>query len=286
MTIPQNGTDGSYIGAYRVIGFLGKGNFGLVYHAFQPFLNRQIALKVIQTDLSTSEYTEAQFMEEARTIARLRHPNIVTVYEFGTTEYNEKKVTYMVMEYLPGATLQALLKNKALTVEEVLDITEQLASALDYAHAHNIVHRDLKPANIMFSEQNQPVIVDFGLAKLLEISAVPDKPAGETLATDSTGTPAYMSPEQALGRSPSPASDQYSLAVMVYEMLARQLPFKGKTVHDILTAKIAKTIVPLKEVTPQYPQAASAVLQRVFMSEPEARFPTATAFARALSESL
>src|SRR4051812_27091629 len=114
MTTPE--IDGGYIGAYRIIGFLGQGNFGLVYHAYQPFLNRQIALKVINTDLSADEYPEAQFMEEARTIARLRHPNIVTVYEFGTAEHNEKTITYMVMEYLPGKTLQNLLKTTNLTV--------------------------------------------------------------------------------------------------------------------------------------------------------------------------
>src|SRR5215813_5282058 len=100
MTTPENDTAG--IGAYRIIGFLGQGNFGLVYRAFQPFLNRQIALKVINTNVSTSENVEAQFMEEARTIAKLRHPNIVTVYEFGTAEHNAKTITYMVMEYLPG----------------------------------------------------------------------------------------------------------------------------------------------------------------------------------------
>src|SRR5262249_35163443 len=153
---------------------------------------------------------------------------------------------------------QNLLKDTPLSIEQVLDIVEQIASALDYAHAQQIVHRDLKPANIMFSEQNQPVIVDFGLARLLEITAHQDD--GTLLGSDNRGTPAYMSPEQALGRYVSPASDQYSLALIAYEMLAKQLPFEGKTISDILTAKISKSIIPLNEVAPQYSQAVSMVL--------------------------
>ncbi len=141
----------AYVGSYRMIKPLGGGSFGLVYLAYQPFLDRQVAIKTLHAGLSRNPDLEHQFMREARTIAKLRHPNIVTVYEFGTTPYLDSALTYMVMEYLPGETLRAKLKRERMPVTQVIEITRQIAGALDYANAHNVVHRDLKPANIIFS---------------------------------------------------------------------------------------------------------------------------------------
>src|SRR5882724_4834113 len=201
----------SYIGSYQVTRLLGEGAFGEVFQAYQAFLDRQVAIKLLHADLLSQESVQQHFMNEARTIARLRHPNIVSVYEFGIMPSDGRQLTYMVMEYLPGETLNTRLARARLAMPEVVRIAEQLAQGLDYAHAHNVIHRDLKPANILFSEQNEPVIVDFGLAKLMELSRAAE--ASSSLAaqtpsdqTTSTGTPAYMSPEQVQGIATSPRS--------------------------------------------------------------------------------
>src|SRR5262249_52267583 len=156
----------NYLGSYRITGTLGHGAFGIVYQAYQPFLDRQVAIKTLQNARTSNAAQEQNFMREARTIARLRHNNIVNVYEFATPPLEGQPVTYMVMEFLPGDTLEDRLKNQGrLNVIDTVNILERLASALDYAHAHHVIHRDLKPANILFNEADEPVIVDFGLAK-------------------------------------------------------------------------------------------------------------------------
>ena len=275
----------SFIGSYRITQIKGTGGFGLVYEAYQPFLERQVAIKMLRTDLSTAGLTNEQFMNEARTIAKLRHQNIVSVYEFGVVEQHNKPITYMVMEYLPGKSLQTVIKEHALATIQIVEIAEQLAHALDYAHTHGVVHRDLKPATVIFSEQNQPVIVDFGLAKLAEIAIKQDNVDPE-LASMASGTPAYMSPEQCHGKPAGPASDQYSLALIVYEILAGQKPFGDLAVAELLAAKRYNIPAPLSSVAPQHPPRVDGVLQRALMTDPDARYTTATEFARDLSEAL
>src|SRR5579859_6112824 len=158
-----------YIGSYRITRELGEGAFGLVYEAYQPFLERQVAIKTLHADLTSDPRIEQQFMQEARTIARLRHPNVVTVFEFGSVPTAARPMTYMVMEFLPGETLHEVLQRGLIAIPDVVSYVEQLAHALDYAHGQDVVHRDLKPANIIFSARGQPVIVDFGLAKLMAL---------------------------------------------------------------------------------------------------------------------
>ncbi len=277
-----------YVGSYRIIKQLGRGSYGLVYLAYQAFLNRQVAIKTLHAALSNNPDLEHQFMHEARTIAKLRHPNIVTVYEFGTTPFLDTSlasITYMVMEYLPGETLRAKLGWERLPVEQVVEITRQVASALDYAHARQIVHRDLKPANIMFSEQ-QPVIVDFGLARLVEMSVSRETAQDDVSSGPPAGTPSYMAPEQALGKAASPASDQYALALMVYEMLAGRPAYVETSSSAMIQAKREVDPPPLHTVAPHLPPVTSAVLQRALQRDPEARYPNAMSFARALSETL
>ena len=203
--------ENTYIGAYRIVGTIGQGTFGIVHQAYQPFLDRLVAVKMLHAALLENPKIELQFMNEARTIARLRHPNIVTVYEFGSLPGQQHIQTYMVMEYLPGKTLQDRIKNDSFTLPETVDTIEQLARGLDYAHAHGITHRDLKPANILFTESGEPVIVDFGLAQLSELGRFSDA-AFDPNASTMSGTPAYMAPEQFSGDPTGPATDQYALA--------------------------------------------------------------------------
>ncbi len=271
------------IGSYRVISSLGAGAFGVVYEAYQPFLDRHVAIKTLRDVLVNDPKLEQSFMAEARTIARLRHPNIVTIYEFGTTLLNNQSTTYLVMEYLPGKSLSKRIKEKSLTLPQILDILREIASALDFAHANNIVHCDLKPANIIFTEAGQPVIVDFGLAKLIEISAVPAE-LGSELDSTPSGTPAYSSPEQLSGQRPSEASDIYALATIAFEMLSGQLPYPES--HS--NVRQPRTAAPplLSAVTRHYGTRADSVLARALSLDPAERFATAVDFARALGYAL
>ncbi len=301
-----------YIGTYQVVRPLGEGAYGVVYQAYQAFLDRQVAIKLLHTDLISNKAVEGQFMNEARTIARLRHPNIVSVYEFGVLPRDTQPLTYMVMEYLPGETLQARLARGQLPIAEVVRITEQLAAGLGYAHARNVVHRDLKPSNILFSDQNQPVIVDFGLAKLIELTRAPGTantganaaagaaPAAGATAdsaatmphdqSTSTGTPAYMSPEQLQGVPTSPQSDQYTLALIIYEMLAGKQAYIDDSNRNDFAQQIMKRLLglpePVQKWNPAIPQPVTSVLERALALSPEDRYPTVEDFARDLGDAL
>jgi serine/threonine protein kinase len=269
-------------GAYRILERIGDGAFGSVYLAYQSFLDRQVAIKTLHADVQPA--SEQQFMHEARTIARLRHPNIVTVYEFGTMRQEDHPFTYMVMEYLPGDTLQQRMRAGKLSVVEVLQILTQLASALDYAHAQNVIHRDLKPSNIMFDAHGHAIIVDFGLARLIEIGG---REAGPNtigvLESSVSGTPAYMSPEQARGTLVGPPSDLYSLATITYELLTGSRPFNGKNPSELIRARLFDTPHPLGS---PFPKAAEIAMQRALAFEPTERFASAGEFATALRDAL
>ena len=292
-----------YIGTYQVVHSLGEGAFGLVYQAYQPFLDRQVAIKLLHADLTSDRAIEQQFMNEARTIARLRHPNIVSVYEFGVLPRDPNPLTYMVMEYLPGETLQARLARAQMPFPEVVRVAEQLAEGLDYAHAHSVIHRDLKPSNILFSEQNQPVIVDFGLAKLIELSRTPvaanatgaasdnaNVPSRPSDQTSTTGTPAYMSPEQVMGVPTSAQSDQYTLALMLYEMLTGKQAFIDEhnrfDISNQLMRRVQGLPEPVQTLKPEIPQPVNAVLTRALAFSPQDRYPTVAEFARDLGDAL
>jgi serine/threonine protein kinase len=286
------GANQGYIGTYQVQRELGEGAFGVVYQAYQPFLDRQVAIKVIRTDFTANSIFEQQFMNEARTIARLRHPNIVSVYEFGLLPPDPHPSPYMVMEYLSGETLQTRMSHQRMTIVEVVRIIEQLADGLDYAHAHHIIHRDLKPANIIFSRENQPVIVDYGLAKLIALSRTPEATSTLPETTDqssSTGTPAYMSPEQVMGEPTKPQSDQYALALIAYELLVGHAAFSSPDNPDILTqmmARLKEMPAPIHSAIPQIPEAANAVFNQAFAFAPDNRYLTVRDFARDLGDAL
>jgi eukaryotic-like serine/threonine-protein kinase len=274
------------IGPYRISQQLGEGAFGVVFQAYQPFLDRQVAVKTLQNLFMDDSKHEQQFMSEARTIARLRHPNIVTVYEFGTVPAEGKPLTYMVMEHLPGETLQRRMAEKKLSLVEIVTIAEQLADGLDYAHTHNVVHRDLKPANILFTDSGQPVIVDFGLARLVELGAGAESSQAGVLESTLSGTAAYMAPEQAAGEPVGPAADQYALATMVYQMLSGCLPFEGPNFTDLITQRVQQASIPLRKVAPHYSEEAETALNRALARDPAQRYPTTKAFVSELGDAL
>ena len=204
---------GKQVGEYRLLRQLGKGSFGAVYLALHLHDHSQAAVKVLRFQLTSAEDFK-RFLNEARTM-RLRHHHIVPLLDFGLTREN---TPYLVMEYATGGTLRKHCpKGTKLPLETIDSSVLQLASALQYAHEHRVIHRDVKPENVLLRADGTLLLSDFGIAKVLEQNSF------VSLQAQAAGTPAYMSPEQSKGK-PCPASDQYALAVMVYEWLAGRLP--------------------------------------------------------------
>lgn len=260
-------------GRFQIIEERGRGGMAVVYKAYDNVLQRTVALKVLLPLLAANEEFTVRFHREAITAANLRHPNIVVIYDVGSHE----DFQYIVMEYLPGPTVQQEIQQKgALPPVRVLTIVRQLAGALDYAHQRNLVHRDVKPANIIIGAQDRATLTDFGLVK----AATRSKITGEGAAI---GTLKYMSPEQAVGKELDCRADIYSLGVVVYEMLIGETPFAGTTPYQTLQNLMYKPPPPLSERDPRIPPRVEGVVVRALAKEPHLRFGTASEFARALA---
>lgn len=275
-------------GTYRIINKIGDGAFGVVYKAYHPFLDRNVAIKTLKTAHVTDAEQEQRFMREARTIARLRHTNIVTIHEFATTQTNGQPVTYLVMEYLNNFSLDdRLVDGRQLSAIEAILILEQLAAALDYAHARGVIHRDLKPANILFNDAGQPVIVDFGLARLVATTGMSDSRFSSPFESSLMGTPAYMAPEQVLSQEITPATDQYALALLAYRMLTGKHPFDlNATIFQMLHNRVHSQPLPLNEANPDYTADAAAVIQKALQAKPSERYASCSDFVRELGREL
>ena len=203
---------------YEVLRLLGRGGMGAVYQARQIELDRLVAIKLLPLEISVDQEFVDRFRREARAMARLHHPNIITVFDFGTTREGH---LFFVMEYVEGANLQAVIRQSGLNAEQALSVLEQVCTALAYAHGKGIVHRDIKPANVMIDTESHVKVADFGLARLID-NAAPD--LGHTTTGTVMGTPDYMAPEQMRGMNVDHRADIYSLGVMLYEMLCREVP--------------------------------------------------------------
>jgi tRNA A-37 threonylcarbamoyl transferase component Bud32/AAA+ ATPase superfamily predicted ATPase len=277
---------GKRLGNYRVLAALGQGGMAKVYKGYQPLLDRYVAIKVLAAHFASDEEFRARFQREAAAVARLRHPNIVQVYDFGI----EGPIHYMVMEFIGGETLKMRLRtahaqDERLSPQEILTVLRGVAAALDYAHARDIIHRDIKPANIMLriegnggeSEPVIPVLTDFGVAKIME--GVQFTGAGLTI-----GTPDYMAPEQGGGKPVTYSADLYSLAVILYEMLSGELPFTGDTPVAVVLKHMSDTPPPIRMRAPDLPSALEGVLDRALAKTPEERYPTGAALVRAVEQ--
>jgi eukaryotic-like serine/threonine-protein kinase len=266
---------GTKLGQYEVQDFLGQGAMGLVYLAYHQQLERTGAVKVLQA-ISPDADTVARFRHEAQAIAQLRHPNIVNVYDFG--EY--QGTPYMVVEYVPGGSLAAKMTQGRLDRAAALKYLRGIAAGLDYAHAHGVVHRDVKPANVLLSAEDVPVLADFGLAKLLQGTSL------KSMTGVTTGTPAYMAPEQVTGGKVGPASDRYSLATIAYEMLTGVIPFDGLALMELLYAQVHREPQLPSSRYPSLGPEVDSVIMRGLAKDPAARWESSSAFVDALSAAM
>ncbi|HTA91847.1 MAG TPA: serine/threonine-protein kinase [Polyangiaceae bacterium] len=267
-------------GTYEVKKLLDHGGMGIVFEGEQVRLNRKVAIKVLPGHLAREPQALLRFQREAEIVSSLQHPNVVQIVDFDTTENGEP---YIVMEFLPGESLAArLARDGKMPLEFAVGIATQVASGLAAVHDALIVHRDLKPANIFLSQLPaggaHVKLLDFGIGKRLNTS---QNLTGEN---DVIGTPDYMPPEQAAGKTAhvDQRSDQYSLAVIVYEMLAGRTPFLGD-MATILSLVVNDEPTPIEELVPHLPARVGSVLRRAMAKEPNARFETITAFAGALA---
>jgi hypothetical protein len=264
---------GSTLGKYQLVELIGKGGMATVYKGLQTDVDRFVAIKVLPPHPGQDATYVERFRQEARTIARLQHPHIVPLYDYGS----ERDVLYLVTPFISGGSLSSRIRRGALPLETVDTLVGQIASALDYAHRNGVIHRDIKPDNVLLNDDDFPLLSDFGIAKLVESSSASLTGTGGLI-----GTPAYMSPEQAQGLPVDTRSDLYSLGVVTFEMLTGRQPYHDETAMQIVMKHINAPVPSLREAAPNVSEALDAVLMQALAKEPDARFQTASAFASAL----
>ena len=263
--------DGMTLGPYRVVERIGRGGMASVYRAYHPGLDRYVAIKVLPEFLAEDPSYHERFQQEARSVARLKHPNIVEVFDFGYQE----DLAYLVMELVDGGTLADQV-GRPMELIKVVEILSQLAGALDYAHAQGILHRDIKPSNILIRKDGTPVLGDFGLARMVG-------PMRRLTSSGTVmGTPEYMSPEQAEDEPIAAASDRYSFAVVAYEMLTGRVPFEATTPAAVLLSQVTKSMPPTRELKGELSAHLEGALRRGLAKRPENRYPSAAEFVAAL----
>ena len=273
---------GKTLGKYRITEHLGSGGMADVYKAYQPGLDRYVAIKVLHSFLASEGSFLTRFQREAKAIAMLRHPNIIRVYDFDLDE--EGNAYYIVMEFVDGPNLKTHLQEVAqedqtLPLEEVVPIVIAVANALDYAHQHGTVHRDVKPANIMFNHEGEVILTDFGIAKMVNV-------IGLTASGAMIGTPAYMAPEQGMGQAGDERSDIYSLGIVLHQLVTGHLPFEADTPMGIVFKHINEPLTPPTASNRNLPPDVEAVIMRVLAKAPEERYQTAKEFAADLKRIL
>lgn len=274
---------GRSLGQYRLIEVIGAGARGTVFRAEQIVLRQPRAIKIPKPQLTAEPGFVERFLREARLVAALRHPNIVQVYDADVwAEYH-----YLAMELLTGTTLAEIVRaERALPIQRAIELLRQVAAALDYAHRDDpdgrkprVIHRDVKPENIMVEPNDHVTLVDFGIARAAEGTAL-------TGAGGLVGSAAYMAPEVILGGDPDPSADRYSLGVVAYELLTGRVPFAGSSVVAIMDAHVNQPPPAPRSIQPSLTPAAEAVLLRQLAKDPAERYPSGAAFVGALNAAL
>jgi serine/threonine protein kinase len=256
---------GRQLGPYRVISLVGKGGMAAVYKAYQPSMDRYVALKILPRQMAADPQFTARFENEARLLARLQHPYILPVFDYGQAE----GYAYFIMPLVETGTLAQALRGRPLPVERICEYTIEIGEALEYAHARGLLHRDVKPSNVLMDESGNCVLTDFGIAKLVDDSS--NLTATGTLI----GTPAYMSPEQGRGQELDRRSDIYSLGVIMYEMATGRVPFSATTPVAVIFKHIQEPLPPIEQVNPSLPTGLVNIINTALAKRPEDRFQTA-----------
>jgi serine/threonine-protein kinase len=256
---------------YQLDQELGQGGMALVYQATDLMLERTIAVKVLKEDFSKSKAFQERFKQEARAAANLTHPNIVTVHDFGL----DQDQLFIVMEYVPGIDLKQIIKRDGfLDLSMASRLFVQACAGIGYAHRAGLVHCDIKPHNMIITPDNRLKVTDFGIARALA-SVRPDEQYDAIW-----GSPAYFSPEQAAGKAPSPASDVYSLGIVLFEMLTGQLPFQHSSPQELALMHRYEAPPSAREINPEITPELETIIQKVLSKEPAARYRTADQLGR------
>ncbi len=277
-TLPDDPYIGHQFGDYVIQTLLGKGGMACVYRALDPNLNRTAAIKVIDPGVASDpEYTR-RFRREAQAVAKLSHPNIVSIYQFGVAD----GIPYMAMAFIDGVDMEWLIQdyrreNRLMSYDSLLRVIGQIASALDYAHSQGVIHRDVKPSNIMVTAEGRAYLTDFGLVRDLAIPTL-----GEIF-----GSPKYISPEQAINSARAvPQSDLYSLGVMIYEIVAGRLPFENENPNELAMMHIEQAPPSPRRFNPALSPAIETVVLRALAKDPSARYESGTALFGALRQAV
>ncbi len=264
---------GQQLGEYRLIRSLGKGSSGEVFLGKHVYLDTWSAIKVLHTPLIDQEDS---FLEEARQIAKLSHPNIIRIHNFAIDKQGQQPIPYLVMDYAPhGYILRRHPRGTRLPLATVVSYVEQIAGALQYAHYHHVIHRDVKPENMLLGSQGEILLSDFGIAMTMATST-------SQQAATTAGMVAYMAPEQIMGK-PYLASDQYALGVIVYEWLSGGQPFQG-SFWEVCTQHLHALVPSLREVNPEISREVEQVVMTALAKDPHQRFESVQAFASALKQ--
>ncbi len=267
---------GRAIDSYRIVEKLGHGGMAQVYKAYDTERERYVAFKILHPHLTMEDSFATRFQREARAIAALDHPHVVHIVDFDNTG----TLTYLVMEYLPGISLKAHLRGldadqALMPLPEVVSLISAVAEGLDYAHGQGIVHRDIKPSNILLTPDRGPVLTDFGIARVIEATAITDDKG-------TLGTPIYMSPEQCQGEPVDARSDIYALGVLLYQLCIGQVPFDADTPYAIILKHISAPLPVPTSLRPDLPKGFEAVILKAMSKEPRHRYQTAGEMAQAL----
>src|SRR4051812_17271873 len=265
------------LGPYRLLNRIGAGGMGEVWKAEDTHLLRTVAVKLLRAEIAGDEEWKARFLREARTAARLSHPNIATIYAIDQADER----LYIAMEYVEGDPLNHLIASHVLGMPDAVRIVKHCADALTEAHAHGIIHRDVKPENIIVTKRGVKML-DFGIAKLID---APPEDAGK-LTSDGTviGTPEYMSPEQALGRPIDHRSDIFSLGVVLFEALTGRHPFAGSSITETLINIVTREAPAMVALLPDVSPRLAEIVRKSMQKKPEDRYEVAKQMASALNK--